>query len=265
MKQSSKILFIFMNVFILCFSSCNSLGQDHSDAALIDTVDTQKNTVTKFESKNLNVLSAYTDTSRINRFLPEIEKFISEDSLNGHKKADLIFTGSSSIRLWKNLQHDFPAFKLLNRGFGGSTIPEVIYFSDVLLFKHQPGKVVFYAGENDLANDGSDTLKVYESFLYFFGLFERNNPGAHLYFVSLKPSPARMDYWPKMKSLNRMIKDFCHTKENCTFIDISQEMFNKKNELRSELYLKDGVHLNDAGYQIWKKKITSHFNSTLVN
>ena len=43
----------------------------------------------------------------------------------------VLFTGSSSIRLWKTLAEDFPGVALANRGFGGS--PVDIALSDAVV------------------------------------------------------------------------------------------------------------------------------------
>jgi len=48
------------------------------------------------------------------RFASEIDAFAKQNPGRG----GIVFTGSSSIRLWANLKEDFPDLPVTNRGFG---------------------------------------------------------------------------------------------------------------------------------------------------
>lgn len=205
--------------------------------------------------KNLKALSEFADTSVINRYSKEIKDFLKMDSVDATKKKDAVFTGSSSIRKWKTLADDMKNCKVLNRGFGGSTIPEVIYYANELVFKHNPSKIVLYAGENDVADNKSSTKKVVSSFIYFQRLANLQLPESHVYFISAKPSPSRWKLWPQIKLINQKIKQYCDTTLNCTFVDVSSAMLNEKGELKKEIFAVDGLHLNENGYKIWTKVI----------
>ena len=61
-----------------------------------------------------------------------------------------LFTGSSSIRMWESLEDDFPEINLINRGFGGAHLSDVIFFYDRLFSNYKPEQIVLYCGENDL-------------------------------------------------------------------------------------------------------------------
>ena len=206
-------------------------------------------------AKNLKALSAFTDTLILNRYLDEIKLFEKDDSLNPTRKTDIVFTGSSSIKKWNTLQNDMNGLSVLNRGFGGSTIPEVIYYSDRLIFKYKPKKIVFYAGENDIASQKTDSLKVLNSFIYFENLVKQKLPDTRIYFISIKLSPSRREYWSTIKSTNTMIEKYCISVKNCSFIDVNRGMLDKKMHVREDLFVDDMLHLNDKGYQIWTKII----------
>jgi lysophospholipase L1-like esterase len=204
---------------------------------------------------DLQKLSAFADTMNIRRFQAEIDLFILEDSNDIGRKIDILFTGSSSIRRWQTLKSDFRGYKVLNRGFGGSTIPEIIYYSDILIFRHNPDKIVFYAGENDIAQPAGDTSKVIQSFIYFQKLIKTKLNNSCIYFISLKPSPSRIEYWPKMQTINQKIKQFCDSTTNCTYIDVSSDMLDLKGNIRKELFDTDNLHLNQKGYANWREII----------
>src|SRR3954466_1318356 len=84
------------------------------------------------------------------RFETEIAAFEIWDHQNAVPQNCILFVGSSTIRLWQTADA-FPEFPVINRGFGGSTIPDVSYFADRIVFKYKPHTIVFYAGDNDIA------------------------------------------------------------------------------------------------------------------
>jgi lysophospholipase L1-like esterase len=252
-KKANRTVFV---VLLLMLQAISCTGQNNtSTKSAKDKLDQQKQK--QIDPKDLRALSLYTDTALINRFLPEIQAFIKNDSLNPDRKTDVLFVGSSSFRMWNTLADDMPGIRILNRGFGGSTIPEVIYFSDILIFRHNPQKIVLYAGENDIACKTCKPETVIGSFRYFHQVLKQNSPDALLYFVSLKPSPSRMVYWPHMQQINDEIKKYCSATKNCRFIDISDPMFGGNTKVRPDIFLSDSLHLNKEGYKIWAKTILS--------
>ena len=67
------------------------------------------------------------------RFNQPFKEFSKQDQMKEPKQNQLIlFTGSSSIRFW-DIEKSFPQKNLLNRGFGGAHISDVLYFYDQLL------------------------------------------------------------------------------------------------------------------------------------
>ena len=96
-------------------------------------------------------LSEFIDTTLLQRSENEIINFKKDDSVNINRKTDIVFVGSSSIRKWTSLKEDLKGLNAINRGFGGSTVAEAIYYSNTLILKHKPKKIVFYSGDNDVA------------------------------------------------------------------------------------------------------------------
>lgn len=247
--------FLLISGLIVAFVACHS-GTEQTSSNSNEQVAVNAVAITdSIYAKDLKAISKFADTLFIESFIPEIKNFMRDDSLHPHRKIDVIFTGSSSIRKWITLANDMSGLNVLNRGFGGSTIPQAIYYSDVLIFRHKPSKIVFYSGENDIATTDTDTNKVFASFLYLQKLIKQNLPQAQLYFVSIKPSPSRRAWWPEMQSVNRKIKLFCDSTENCNYIDVSSAMLNNNGTVRKEIFVADKLHLNKKGYEIWTKII----------
>jgi lysophospholipase L1-like esterase len=194
-------------------------------------------------------------------FNDEIKAFKKQDSISFPSKEAILFVGSSTFRMWKDLQEDFPGYTIINRGFGGSSIPDVIRYANDIIFPYHPKQVVFYCGDNDLAN--SDSLSstpqvVSNHFKELFGLVRKHLPQANILYISIKPSPIRAQLMSKIEETNSLIKDFISSKQNAGFLDIYPSMLNVQGRPDPELFMDDRLHMNRRGYFIWKKALASH-------
>jgi lysophospholipase L1-like esterase len=192
------------------------------------------------------------------RFEPEIAAFEKWDRQNAFPKNAVLFVGSSSIRLWQTAEA-FPELPVINRGFGGSTIADVNHFFDRIVLKYRPAVIVFYSGDNDIAN-GKSPQQVYEAFLEFARLVREALPKTSILFISIKPSMARIKLWPKMEEANASVSRLAGINPQVVYVDVASPMLNRrKNPSRpgrqgvpsKELFLEDGLHLNAAGYELW--------------
>src|SRR5690606_10458706 len=100
------------------------------------------------------------------RFEKEIAAYEQQDRQEAPLKGGIVFTGSSSIRMWKDLKDRFEGYNMIPRGFGGSQLSDVIYYADRILLPYRPSKIFLYAGDNDLAA-GQTPDEVYQEFLQF--------------------------------------------------------------------------------------------------
>lgn len=190
-------------------------------------------------------------------FYDEIKQFKKLDSLQPPLKNAILFVGSSSFRKWTDVQSYFPNYPIINRGFGGSSLPDVIGYADDIIFPYQPKQIVIYCGENDLATDDSTiTGKVVsDRFIKLFALIRSRMAAVPIAFVSIKPSPSRQKLWPQMKESNKLIKDFLGKQNNAVFINVYNAMFNADGTVMKDIFLADNLHMNARGYAIWQKII----------
>src|ERR1700709_1983633 len=89
-------------------------------------------------------------------FWNEIQAFKKNDSAHFPPPNEILFVGSSSFNFWKDVQDYFPGYPIINRGFGGSSLPDVIRYADDIIYPYKPKQVVIYCGENDFA--GTDSM-----------------------------------------------------------------------------------------------------------
>jgi len=189
-------------------------------------------------------------------FYDDIQAFKKQDSLQAPAKNAILFVGSSSFTKWNDVQDYFPGYKIINRGFGGSTLPDVIRYANDIIIPYRAKQIVIYCGENDLASSDTITAQmVLQRFKQLFSTIRKSNPAVPVAFVSLKPSPSRKQLWPKMVQANLLIKNYLSSKTKTAFIDVYHKMFNKDGTVMKDIFIEDNLHMNAAGYKIWQKTI----------
>lgn len=185
-----------------------------------------------------------------NPFEKEILSYEKQDSLSMPAKGQVLFIGSSSFRLWKTFDADMqgmpPAF---NRGFGGSTLADALYYFDRMVVKYKPKWVIMYEGDNDLAK-GKLPQQIAAEYDEFKARLNKQVPGAKLVFVAARPSLARTALVEKQKELNALIKA-----KGDYFIDMHSPFFLPDGTLMQDIFVADKLHLNEKGYVIFAKQI----------
>lgn len=192
-------------------------------------------------------------------FYNDILAFKKQDAQQVPPANGILLVGSSSFTRWKDVQSYFPGYPIINRGFGGSTLPDVIRYAYDVILPYKPKQVLVYCGENDLASGDEVTADmVVLRFKTLFGIIRQNLPNANIGFVSIKPSPSRAHIQPKVKAANKEIQAWLKKQKNSEFIDVYDAMLDDKKQMREELYVEDRLHMKPEGYAIWKKIITPY-------
>ncbi len=140
----------------------------------------------------------------ITRYDDAIAEFNALDASDMPPACATLFTGSSSIRFWNSLATDFPNRKVINRGFGGSTIAEVTHYFDDIVAPYKPAQIVFYAGENDL-NFGLTPEQVYNDFEAFMELKDEKLGATPVWYIAAKPSKLRASQLSLQAELNERV------------------------------------------------------------
>jgi lysophospholipase L1-like esterase len=192
-------------------------------------------------------------------FWNDILAFKKIDSAQKPALHSILFVGSSSFTKWKDVNDYFPESIIINRGFGGSTLVDVIRYAYDIILPYQPKQVVIYCGENDLASqENISPEEVLLRVKTLFNIIRTNLPDATIDYVSIKPSPVRSSIQDRVKTANANIKAFLKKQKNAGFIDIYDAMLDSKGGMREELYLGDRLHMKPEGYAIWKIAIAPY-------
>lgn len=184
------------------------------------------------------------------QWIPDIDAFTAADQVHPPAAGGVLFIGSSSIRLWTTLAEDFPGVPVINRGFGGSAIPDSTYYAERIVWPYRPRLIVMYAGDNDIS-EGASAEQVLHSFQAFVARAREGVPGVPVVYVSIKPSLARQPLWPRMKTANEDIRAWANTQRDVRFVDIAAAMLDAQGQPRSALFQPDGLHMRPAGYALW--------------
>lgn len=169
---------------------------------------------------------------------------------DGLQAGGVVFVGSSSIRLWSDLEKRYRAYAAVNRGFGGSTLADCLRHLDRLVLPHRPRLVVVYAGDNDLAY-GRTPQQVLDDFIALAAQIHTRLPKTEVAFVSIKPSPARADLLDRVREANTRVRDYVATKRYLSYVDVFTPMLDAKGQPRGDLFGRDDLHLNEEGYALW--------------
>lgn len=184
----------------------------------------------------------------------ELAAFASADREAPPQPGGTLFVGSSSFRLWRNMAEAFPGRTVINRGFGGSQMHELLALSDELVWPYAPAEVLIYEGDNDTGS-GKSPGQFFSEFKDFVREVHRRLPDARVYFVAIKPSPRREQLLPQAMAANKLVEDYARNRSWLTYIDIVTPMLDASGKPRGELFVEDRLHLNAAGYAIWAEVI----------
>jgi lysophospholipase L1-like esterase len=187
-------------------------------------------------------------------FWNDMVRFKKLDETNKPQSGAILFVGSSSFTKWTDVQTYFPEYPIINRGFGGSTLVDVIRYAYDVILPYQPKQVIIYCGENDVASGQKPSAnEVVTRFKTLYGIIRQNLPNATIDFVSLKPSPSRTQHFNTMKEVNKQIAAFLKKEKKAHFINVFDAMLDSEGKPMENIFLEDRLHMNAAGYAIWQK------------
>ena len=201
--------------------------------------------------------SGFSQADKTPPFWNEVQQFKKMDSTLMPPKGKILMIGSSSFTHWKDVGYYFQGYPMINRGFGGSSLPHLIYYFDDIVTPYKPRQILIYCGENDLGPSvTADT--VVERFKTLFSMIRKLDKKVKITYISMKPSPSRANFMDKMNDGNEKIKNWLQNKKNTSFVDVFHKMLLPDGKPIPDIFLKDSLHMNTKGYVIWQKEIAPH-------
>ena len=188
------------------------------------------------------------------RFAAELNGFVRQDSASPPPPSPVLFVGSSSIRFWDSLASDFSGLPVLNRGFGGSRMDDVLRYADRVVFRYRPRAIVLYEGDNDL-QDGVTPARIAGEVAEFLSRVRTTLPQARVVCLAVKPSPSRWNLADKVRQTNALLQAVVAQDTLATYVDVYTPMIGADGRPRPELFRADSLHMTPAGYAIWREAV----------
>ncbi|MBT8236429.1 MAG: G-D-S-L family lipolytic protein [Bacteroidia bacterium] len=191
------------------------------------------------------------NAQRPKRLLDEVQELQAKyDTLYTNGKKTYVFAGSSSIRFWEELPEIFSEVQVVNSGFGGSMASDLLVYLDELVLDYKPDKVFLYEGDNDIFNKKSPAKIVRQTRRIVRRIQKYNGP-TPVVIIGAKPSLVRWHLKKKYEKLNAKLKALCEQDIRTSYVHIWDSML-EDGTVKKEIFLEDGLHMNEQGYSLWK-------------
>lgn len=194
------------------------------------------------------------DPSRFTDEVADIQK--KYDTLWDASKETIVFTGSSSIRIWHDLQDRFPDHQIVNSGFGGSQASDLLIYCQELILEYRPKKVFIYEGDNDIS-EGKNTKEIMQDISKIIGKIRAQDATTEIVLIAAKPSISRWNLKRDYKRLNRKFRKLSRRDVQMNYADIWKPMLNNR-KVKEDLFVEDGLHMNAKGYDIWYNALKAY-------
>lgn len=191
------------------------------------------------------------------RFKTDVEELAKKEYDFSNDKKLVVFAGSSSIRMWKDVQSYFPEYNVINNGFGGSHFSDLLFFYDDLILSRKPDILFIYEGDNDIASDKKPS-EVMKQAKELAAKIRKDLPETRILFISPKPSLAREKLKEKYLTFNNKLERYCNRKKQVEFVNVWTPMCDRSGTILPGLFLEDGLHMNKKGYDIWGAAIENY-------
>ena len=198
------------------------------------------------------------DSIKMDRFEDQIETFRQFDNRNTWAKNAVLFVGSSSIVHWETAM-SFPGLQVINRGFGGASIPEIIHYYDDVIKKYSPSVIVIYC-DIDIERGKSPAVAV-NAYKELVNKVRKDFSQTQILLLSMKPALVDdflgKDVRRNKIEANRILREYCENEKYLHYADITKTMLKSDGSVRTDIFLPDGMHLNQSGYKLWDPVIWS--------
>ncbi|MGF1584401.1 MAG: GDSL-type esterase/lipase family protein [Bacteroidales bacterium] len=207
----------------------------------------------------------YRNLPEVRAWETEIQKFETLDKNNDYPENSVLFTGSSSIRLWESLSEDMSPYPVIQRGYGGAKLSDYLVYADRIIYPHKASAIVIFIA-NDISGSESDKSprQVAKLFKHLVKLIRKEYPDVPVFWISITPSMSRWAVWPKIREANNLIRDYCEKNNGTYFIATESLFLNERGTPRNELFQPDLLHLNPGGYKIWTGIIKEEIDRVLM-
>lgn len=195
------------------------------------------------------------------RWEETIKKFEAVDATMPPPMGAVLLIGGSNARRWTDVGDYFPKHQLINRGFGGARLTDVLHFADRIVLPYKPKTILLNAGGNDLSS-GKTPKQIRDTARAFIDKVHASLPNTRIYCLGL-PIIRRASLSPEsgaaIRAMNSRLAQLASTKKNVEFIDLVPAFLDDQNQFQPDLFVKDGIHFSPKGYAAVAKLLRGKF------
>jgi lysophospholipase L1-like esterase len=184
-----------------------------------------------------------------NKFEKDIVAFETADRQSPPAKDAIIFAGDSQFTRWKSIHDDLKGFTVINRGFGGSKMSDLLRYTDRIVIPYRPRLIVVNEGGNDI-HAGRTPEELLADFKAFVAKVQQALPHTRIALSGLQPSPARWEQADTRRRFNALLRAYVATQKNVLYLDLFDAYLGVDGKPREELFVADRLHHSAEGYAV---------------
>lgn len=176
----------------------------------------------------------------------------------------ILFYGSSSIRLWKDIESDMAPYPTIRRGYGGAALHDAAYYAKRVLSPIDYRALVIFVG-NDIWGTAADKspAEMVDLMDLIVSTSRRHRPVAPVFLVEVTHIPARDHLVEEINAANDALADYAERHANVYFIPTRDIYLDDKGKVRRDYFRDDDIHQNEDGYRAWKNRIKTEIKQVL--
>lgn len=209
------------NKFISCFFLCVSLVScvnRSENSSVVSGYAVSEDSVSVAINGNVPVSGVW-DAGWLHRYAADVEELAAKAAADPRKDIDVLFFGSSSIRLWNGLEEMMTPLSVVNRGYGGATVRDILVNYDKLMAHYNPKAFVVFCDNDICGNEVDLTVSgVLDHYRLLFNRLDQDYPGVPVFFLSWKYSGLRAFMRDTQKLVNDVMADYASSSEQVTFV-----------------------------------------------
>lgn len=249
------------NKFISCFFLCVSLVScvnRSENSSVVSGYAVSEDSVSVAINGNVPVSGVW-DAGWLHRYAADVEELAAKAAADPRKDIDVLFFGSSSIRLWNGLEEMMTPLSVVNRGYGGATVRDILVNYDKLMAHYNPKAFVVFCDNDICGNEVDLTVSgVLDHYRLLFNRLDQDYPGVPVFFLSWKYSGLRAFMRDTQKLVNDVMADYASSSEQVTFVDVNTTLLQPDGDINQSLFESDNLHINRDGYLLWTSVLKPH-------
>lgn len=190
-------------------------------------------------------------------FEKDIAAFEAADKKTPPPQGAILFVGDSTFTRWKTIHDDLPEYTVINRGFGGSQMSDLLYYTERIVLPYKPRMIVVQEGGNDI-HSGRAPEQLLTDIKAFVAKVRTTLPEVPIAICSIVPNSARWSEADVRRTANKMIKDYIASEKNVVFIDLFDAFLGPDGKPNDELFVADRMHPSPSGFQL-RARLTKPF------